>query len=150
MSGTGKSSVVAELRSRGHKAIDTDWNPDYEEPDPELGGPGWVWREERIKALLDEEDAPALFVSACVPNQSKFYSRFDHVVLLTASEESTLQRLAGRTNNTYGRRPGEMEQVLGFKRTIEPRLRRDATLVIDTEASLEEVVDQVIGLVEAN
>ena len=44
-----------------------------------------------------------LFVSACVPNQSRFYDRFDHIVLLTASPELTVQRLSSRTDNPYGK-----------------------------------------------
>ena len=73
MSGTGKSTVIHELAARGFKAVDTDWDPEWEQP-PALSadGPGWLWREDRIAALLDTEDADALFVSACVENQGKF------------------------------------------------------------------------------
>src|SRR6476619_7177249 len=107
MSGTGKSSVIQALKEQGHKAIDTDWNPDWETPpqpgDPHADGPGWLWREDRINELLSSEDTDVLFVSACVPNQSKFYSRFDRIVLLSASPELTVQRLVDRTNNPYGK-----------------------------------------------
>ena len=34
MSGTGKSTVIQELQRRGYKAIDTDWDPEWEEPPP--------------------------------------------------------------------------------------------------------------------
>jgi hypothetical protein len=96
MSGTGKSSVIQALSEQGHKAIDTDWNPDWETPprpgDPDADGPGWTWREDRIDELLSAEDADVLFVSACVPNQSRFYSRLDSIVLLSASTELTMLR----------------------------------------------------------
>jgi dephospho-CoA kinase len=142
MSGTGKSTVIQTLASRGYKAIDTDWDPAWEqETDSE-----WVWREDRIEQLLDTEDAEALFVSARVSNQGKFYDRFDHVVLLTASEEVTVERLARRTNNPYGKTAAEVDQVLAYKKTVEPLLRRGATVEIDTAIPLEEVVSRILSI----
>src|SRR6202035_2205877 len=124
MSGTGKSTIIEELQRRGYRAIDTDWNPEWEEPPPAPSdGPGWVWREDQIGTLLDTEDADVLFVSACVENQARFYPRFDHIVLLTASEQLTRARLARRTANSYGQLPAEVDEVLRFKATIEPALR---------------------------
>jgi len=150
MSGTGKSSVIQALAQRGCKAIDTDWNPDWETPPdlrgPDADGPGWLWREDRINDLLTTEDAEVLFVSACVPNQSKFYPRFDRIVLLSASPELTAQRLAARTNNPYGKSAQDVAEVLHFKSTIEPLLRRGATHEVDTNTPIEEVVARVLEI----
>lgn len=153
MSGTGKSSVIRALAGRGHKAVDTDWNSDWEVPPPAgdraADGQGWLWREDRIKELLDTEDAEALFVSSCVPNQSRFYKRFDRIVLLSASRELTVQRLSGRTNNPYGRSAAEVDEVLHLKATVEPLLRSIATDEIDTDRPLDEVVANVLELAES-
>lgn len=146
MSGSGKSSVIRELARHGYKAIDTDWNPDWEQPAPESEGPGWLWREERIDALLADEAAEVLFIAACVENQGKFYSRFDHIVVLTASPELTVALLAGRRSNPYGKRPEEVDQVLRYKKTIEPRLLRAATAQIDTAMPLDDVVTALVAL----
>src|SRR5579864_9184245 len=153
MSGTGKSSVIAALSERGYKAIDTDWNPDWETPpqpgDADADGSGWLWREDRIGDLLATEDADVLFVSACVPNQSRFYPRFDHIVLLTASAELTTQRLAGRTGNPYGKSAEEVAEVLRYKATIEPMLRSIATDEIDTAMPLHEVVARILEVADS-
>jgi hypothetical protein len=150
MSGTGKSSVIEALASRGFKAIDTDWNPDWEMPPipggPDGDGPGWVWREDRIGELLAREDADVLFVGACVPNQGAFYAVFDHIVLLSASPKLTVERLAKRTSNPYGKSPADVSEVLGFKSTVEPMLRKSATDEIDTSVPLEEVVDKILAI----
>lgn len=150
MSGSGKSSVIEALSNRGFKAIDTDWDPGWEmrpvPGGPDADGPGWVWREDRISRLLATEDADVLFVSACVPNQAKFYARFDHVVLLRVSPELTLERLKGRTNNPYGKSVEDAAEVLRFKSTIEPRLRSGATEEIDTSAPLDEVVARILQI----
>lgn len=149
MSGTGKSSVIRELAARGFKAIDTDsddWSvfADAVPPRP-TGDPDWVWREDRIHRLLSEEDADVLFLSGCKTNQSKFYPRFDHVILLSAPAAVIVGRLASRTGNPYGRDPDEVAEVLTFVETVEPLLRRSATLEIDTSAPLEDVVEAVIA-----
>ncbi len=145
MSGTGKSTLIAELRRLGYKAVDTGWDPDWEEPDtsPDRGS-GWVWREDRIEALLSTEDAEVLFVSACVPNQGKFYPKFDRVILLSAPVDATMERLRDRSNNSYGKRPEDLDEVLRNKVEIEPRLRKGASLEIDTAAPLAEVVAAVL------
>lgn len=79
MSGTGKSSVVAELTELGYTAVDTDEG--WCEPRPD--GRQW-WREDAIQALLATEDSDVLFVAGCEENQVKFHSQFDHIILLSA------------------------------------------------------------------
>ncbi len=135
MSGTGKSTLVAELSSRGYKAVDTDYG--FSERGP---GGDWVWREDLIEQLLTTEDADVLFVSGCATNQGKFYPQFDLVVLLTAPAEVILERLANRTTNPYGKTPEERAEVLANLRTVEPLLRRGAGLEVDTRVELEGVL----------
>jgi shikimate kinase len=146
MSGVGKSSVVAALAARGYKAVDTDYG-DWNEWVEVDGQPDWVWREERMGDLLATEDAELLFVSGTVSNQGKFYPRFDHVVLLSAPTPLILARLASRTNNPYGKSPEERARVLEHIATVEPLLRRRASLEVDTSAPLEEVVETILRLV---
>ena len=155
MSGTGKSTVIKELAARGYKAVDTDddgLSERVEVPEDEPTGldPGqdWVWREDRIQDLLSTEDADALFLAGCAPNQGKFYPQFDHIVLLTAPAHVIVERLGTRTNNPYGKRPEEVARVLGLLQTIEPILRRGAGFVVDTSVPLDQVVATVLRLVD--
>jgi shikimate kinase len=153
MSGTGKSTVIAELAARGYRAVDADAEG-YSEvvcvPVDELTGldPGqdWVWREDRIRALLAEESGSVLFLGGCSPNQGLFYPRFDHVILLTTPAEVIVERLATRTTNPYGKRPEEIARTLALLETIEPLLRRGATHVIDATVPLGEVVETVLQI----
>src|ERR687893_3172237 len=90
MSGTGKSTVIGELAARGYKAVDADSDEysEWVELTRDSGVPGspvepdrdWVWREDRIRALVSGEDADGLFVSGCAPNMRPFLPPFDHVV----------------------------------------------------------------------
>ncbi len=111
-------------------------------------GQDWVWREDRIQALLATEDAGVLFVSGTSPNQGTFYPQFDYIVLLTAPSEVIVERLTSRTNNPYGKSPDEVERVLRLKDEIEPLLRCGASHEIDTSAPLDQVVAEVLLVVD--
>jgi dephospho-CoA kinase len=155
MSGTGKSTVISELAARGYKAVDADYNGLSELVSIPVGsdrsGLGaeqdWIWREDRIADLLSTEDAEVLFLSGTASNQAKFYPQFDHVVLLTAPSSVMTERLVRRTNNPYGKDPNELARALALKRTVEPQLRRGADLEIDTSATIDEVVERILGLI---
>jgi dephospho-CoA kinase len=154
MSGTGKSTVINELAARGYKAVDADEDGFSEMvavPPGELTGhdPGqdWLWREDRIAALLASEDADVLFLSGCAPNQGTFYPQFDHVILLTAPAHVIVARLTTRTNNPYGKRPADVARTLALQQTIEPLLRAGASHEIDTNLPLHQVVAQVLHAV---
>jgi len=155
MSGTGKSSVIAALAARGYKTVDTDYGGWCEAitipTSADRSGLGvteeFVWQEERIAVLLSTEDTDVLFVSGCTSNQSKFYSRFDHVVLLSAPISVMKERLSTRSNNPYGKSPEDLARVLALKETVEPMLRRGADIELDTGAPLDHVVDQLLASV---
>jgi dephospho-CoA kinase len=144
MSGTGKSSALAELERRGFRVVDTDvggWS--------EWVGDGWSWREDRMAGLLAENGDATLFVSGCVSNQGKFYDRFDAVVLLSAPAEVLLDRIESRTTNDYGKAPDERELVLQHLATVEPLLRETSTHELDAARPLEEVVADLAAIGEA-
>jgi shikimate kinase len=150
MSGTGKSTLIAALAARGYKAVDTDadtWCAWVRDTD---GEPDWVWREDRMRALLATEDADVLFVSGCKTNQGRFYPQFDHVILLSAPVPVLLERLASRTTNPYGKKPEELAQILAHVRSVEPLLRRTASLEVDTNAPVAVVVETILQAVCAN
>ncbi len=103
MSGTGKSSALAELGRRGYRVVDTDdpgWREyrEYVESSDEVRRGEWLWVEERITGLLDSDDGRSLFVQGCVGNQSKFYDRFNSVVLLSAPAEVILDRIGAEND----------------------------------------------------
>jgi dephospho-CoA kinase len=152
MSGTGKSTVIRALAARGYKAVDADepgWSEFVDDPDhPGISqsapGRDWVWREDRIQELLCTADADLLFLSGCASNQGKFYPQFDHIVLLSAPVPLMIERLTRRTTNPYGKDPDELAMVLHNTRTVEPLLRRRASLEVDASAPLEQVVQTIL------
>jgi adenylate kinase family enzyme len=141
MSGTGKSRALAELARRGHRVVDTDEDDWTEEvpgaPDARMER---LWREDRIDALLAAHETGALFISGCVPNQGRFYPRFDAIVLLSAPADVILERVVSRRTNDYGKTAAERALILDDLVTVEPLLRAGATAEIDTRRPIHEVV----------
>jgi adenylate kinase family enzyme len=168
MSGTGKSTLLGRLAALGYKTAETDDDPnlrtfvsatgevrrnyasnsaDWAETADQEGE--WLWNEENIQQLLSTEDAEALFLCGTAPNQGKFYPQFDHVILLSAPAQVIVDRVTSRTDNPYGRNPGELADILADLETVEPLLRQGATLEIDTTQPIDEVVRAVLDAVFA-
>ena len=137
MSGAGKTTVLDELRRRGHLTVDTDYG-------------GWelqdrTWDEPRMARLLaDHRD---VVVSGTVSNQGRFYDDFDHVVLLSAPPEVLIARVASRANNPYGRTSGQQAEIRRYLVEVEPLLRRGADLELDGRLPVSALADTVEDLV---
>lgn len=141
MSGTGKSTALAELRRRGFDVVDTDepgWSEWSEQED------GYVWREDRIAELLARDRGVTLYVSGTVSNQGRFYPQFDAVVLLSAPADVLLDRIDTRTTNDYGKTPQDRHLILGHLAEVEPLLRATCTHEMDATQPIEAVVAQLV------
>lgn len=149
MSGTGKSTVLDQLKQRGYRAVDTDYG-DWIEHVPRRDGAGVEpqWRENRIDALITghELSGEALFVGGTVWNQARFRSRFDEVVLPSAPIGVLLARIAHRDTNPFGKTAGERDRIVADAAAIEPLLRSSATVEIDTRRPLADVVGRLTAL----
>ncbi len=151
ISGTDKSSALAELGRRGYRVVDTDdegWREyrKYLEPIDQLHRGEWHWVEERITDLLDFDDGRSLFVGGGTRNQSKFYDRFDAVVLLSAPADVMLDRVARRTTNNYGKTALERAEILADLAEVEPLLREGCTHELDASRPLADIVADLIAI----
>lgn len=138
MSGTGKSTLVAELRRRGYAAYDAD-DDGFSEP-REHGR--WGWRAERVRELLHRSSGP-LFFAGCSEEQVDL--PFDRRVALTAPASVIAERVRARSTNAYGRAPGELEQILDDLSVIEPLLCASADLVLDATQPTAALADRVLA-----
>ena len=141
MSGVGKSSLVRELRRRGHLAYDAD---DDGFSEPRADG-RWGWRLDKVADLLAREPERLLFFAGCSDEQAEL--PFEYRVLLTAPRDVLVDRLRTRTSNAYGRDAHELSQVLADLDEVEPLLRGSADLVLTTTEPLPRVADRLIARV---
>jgi dephospho-CoA kinase len=143
MSGTGKSTVLAELARRGFETVETDvgpWSRWSDEAD------GYVWDEQQVEELLQRERRTTLFVSGTVSNQGRFYDRFDEIVLLSAPAEVLLERIDSRTTNPFGKSVEERERIFADLADVEPLLRATCTVELDATQPVEAVVTRLAAL----
>lgn len=153
MSGTGKSSVIQELVARGYQAYDLDapeWS-EWIDTDPSdmltpTQGKDWVWREDRVRALLSKPGDGMLFISGCAENMEQLFPLIDAVILLSAPVATIMERLATRSTG-YGRVAEERRKVTHLISTIEPLLRTSADYEIDTRRPIHATVDEILRIV---
>jgi hypothetical protein len=112
MSDGGKTTVLNELRRRGHRTVDTDYG-------------GWAladgtWDEQRMQQLLALH--PDVVVSGTVENQGRFYDRFEHIVLPSAPLHVLADRVSRRTGNPYGKPKEQQAEIAHHLETVEPLL----------------------------
>ena len=138
MSGTGKSTALAELRRHGFEAVDTDEHGLTEWSDQEGG---YVWREDRIDRTACAGPRSALFVSGTVSNQGRFYRDFDAVVLLSAPPDVLLQPDREQDDERL-REDAELSATWSCAdlAEVEPLLRATCTHEIDATQPVEAVV----------
>lgn len=146
---TGKSAVCAELRRRGHHAVDGDRELAYQ-GDPETGEPTdgvthehHIWDVGKVRALVADHDEPVTFFCGGSRNFSRFVDLFDGVFVLDVDVDTLRRRLAARTENDWGGRPEERDLVVRLHRTKED-LPADG-IVVDATAPLAHVVDEILG-----
>ena len=143
MSGTGKSTVLAELAKRGFETAETDVEP-WSVWSDEAGG--YVWDEERVVELLRREHETTLFVAGTVSNQGRFYDRFDEVVLLSAPAAVLLERIDSRSTNPFGKSAAERDRILADLAEVEPLLRATCTVELDATRPVEALVTRLAAL----
>lgn len=143
MSGTGKSTALAELRMRGFEVVDTD-EPGWAEWSDEEDG--YVWCEDSIAELLARDVNVPLYVSGTVSNQGRFYPQFDAIVLLSAPADVLLGRIDRRATNPYGKTAEQRELILEHLAEIEPLLRATCTHEIDAAQPVDVVVAELVRI----
>jgi hypothetical protein len=126
MSGTGKSTVLAELRRRGYEVVETD-EPEWMEWSDEDGG--YVWREARVAELLARDGEAPLFVSGTVSNQGRFYPGIED-----------------RTTNDFGKTPADHERLRSDFAAFEHRLRATCTHELDATQPIDDIVAELIQI----
>ena len=117
--------------------VDTDYDG-WELPDG-------TWDEQRMRQLLASNID--VIVSGTVANQDLFYGQFEHVVLLSAPLHVLLDRVSTRRNNPYGKTPDQQADIAQYVDTVEPLLRRGATLELDAQRPATDLADVVEDLV---
>lgn len=160
VAGTGKSTLAKELRRRGYAAYDTEEGFSYHVNKvtgeravyPANPTPEWyeaherVFNEKVLENLFKKHTDEPLFICSITANQAKYYQQFDKIFLLCAPDKTVIHRLGTRTNNYFGRKPLELQRVIGRRQQFEDELKALGAIVIDTTQPIEAVADEILKL----
>jgi hypothetical protein len=160
-SGVGKSTVCDVLRSRGHLAIDADWegynrwvdrgsgevvtDPPYPVPAGWLDRYAWRIIRAKVEALAERAREETAFLCGYVENEAEVRDLFDLVVCLVADAETIRDRLQTRATNAFGRHPEELTAALDLAERIEATYQRLGATIIDARQPAEDVADAVLA-----
>lgn len=155
-SGTGKSTILGELRKRGFATFDTDDLPGVTRLEIKATGApaewpagyidwgyyAWNWQAKPLRAIMNTPGT--IFVGAIVGNQKEFYPLFDRIVVLTIDDDELYRRRTARTSH----RPNDSEEniirsVARNQEKIASFIRAGA-LPIANDRPVATVVDEIL------
>jgi hypothetical protein len=159
--GSGKSTLQKELSTRGLEVYDID--------DPQLGGaynkasgkrvvippapdraPDWFdeheWRIDRgaMSKLKNRATNETIIVCGVAPDDGDILDLFDKIFYLKLDETSLKNRIGVRTDNDYGKNPGELAHILDRKRALDARYGNSVAIVIDATLNPRDIADKVL------
>ena len=159
-SGVGKSTVINELKKRGHTAYDADDRDLHltrleirESGEPVEWPKGYVdwhyysWNanEQRLQELLESDET--VFVCGILGNQEKLYHYFDKLIALSIDPREHERRLLSRPKRDTG------DDDLNNQRRLEKYTEHMAKfesagfIIIDNTGPIEKTVDKITQLI---
>ncbi len=152
LSGTGKSTLYAELARRGHHAVDADAafgyfaDPVSRLPSQLERRANWMWDTKKLRAFADEpRDAP-VFICGGAMNENEFVDLFAKRFMLYVDSDTMLERLLTRTNNDFGKGAEEMAEQLELNMGTVDYAKRIGSTVIHATRPISEVADDIVRL----
>jgi hypothetical protein len=164
--GTGKSSVLRELRARGYwaRGVDEDGYADwvnritgrvdrFPHNDPDLdfhawyAAHYWVLSVRRISILsrAAARFGRPVFLCGSASGDDVVWQLFAKVIALIADERTIIARLAARDND-FGKTPEELADVLFWHAGFEAAYRGFGATIIDATRPLPDVVAEVLAV----
>ena len=130
-------------RRRWRRGRGTGWVPDAVELD--WTSQEWALDVERVAALRDlPHQVGVLF--GIVANEHEARRLFDAVAFLDATPATLAHRLRTRTGNDYGRRPGELDDVLRWAKGARRLHERRGDVVLPNDGSPEHALEGLLEL----
>ncbi|MDQ2972861.1 MAG: AAA family ATPase [bacterium] len=168
ISGSGKSTVKAELVRRGYSALDVDednFKSWYNRKTDELAKEQKTWEEaeadrnwheqhwlkierSRVKKLheVSMQSSSPVFLTGSTPNDKDILDLFDRVIFLQVSNKTLKHRILTRTNNSYGKHPDDLKDILIWNSTAEAQNINYGAVSIDAERPIGQVVNDILQL----
>jgi hypothetical protein len=163
ISASGKSSVLRELRSRGYEALGVDEDLYGEWIDRESGNAEefpesgvddihewfrhhlWALSEEKIAHLhaRSRREGSTVFLCGVAAGDREVWKFFDVVCALVIDEDTIRRRIEAREDD-FGKRPGELAEILGWNQGYAEAYGSFGATIVDATQPLPAVVDEIL------
>lgn len=160
ISGSGKSAVCKDLKAKGHRAIDADWegynywvdrttgevvvDPPYPAPPRWLERFAWEISIEAVESLAATA-LGATFLCGYAENESDVLSHFDEIVCLVIDDETLRHRLSARATNAFGKHPDELAIAVARNQAMKAEYRKKGARLVDATRPLDAVVRDILA-----
>ncbi len=160
ISGSGKSTVGDELLRRGYKVVEADWEPGLSQwVEKETGHPAkheppfseewlakhiWVWNEEKLNQMLDEEQDGIQFLVGGADNMEKFFSKFTKRFFLYVDNELMKRRLQNREPERWPDESAELRRMTEWNNGLLSNPPKNVIL-IEGSQPVNKIADIILG-----
>ncbi|HEY0010315.1 MAG TPA: AAA family ATPase [Candidatus Paceibacterota bacterium] len=151
VSGTGKTSIVRELKRQGENALDIDDYCHWETKDTHIvvdweaaasdewyKNHEWICDIETLRAQLST--SKNIIVAGHSHNLKEYLDSFDKVFVLTCSDKTITQRIAARTDKDFGQHPADGARILEWNKSLPAYMQKLGAEALDAECPTEVTV----------
>ena len=166
ISGSGKTTVLSELRNRGYEAYDVDeagpatakWHNDatgyihpkssvkQEDRTPEfLAQHSWKVPRAEVIDLAQNARTKDIFLGGSISNESELSDLFSRVFALIIDDKTLTHRLKARTNNDWGKSSHELNKTIAANRGLEECYQKLGYVIIDATQPSDVIALKIVG-----
>jgi len=162
-SGSGKTTVGEELKERGYRVIDTDFEeglsswfeaetglkptviPEQPYPKGWLANHIWGWDVAKMNELLDSVKEDSVFFCGGANNYADFSGRFDKIFGLHTDNEELKSRLQLREPQRWTDDSVELERMLKRNDEFIENCSGSEITLIDSSKSPQSIADTILS-----
>lgn len=171
IAGSGKSTVLHELRNQGYEAYDVDeagpvkakWQNTktglvhpassikQKDRTPKfLSEHEWIVPTDSIVTLAKTSLEKIVFLGGSIANETELRGHFSDVFALVLDDETVRHRLLTRISNDWGKNDHEMELTLKTNRELQHRYEKSDYVLIDAHEPVDKIISQILMKIHEN
>lgn len=149
--GTGKTSLISELRNRGEEAHDTDdecvmiskrTGNVIEHRDRKNDPHDWVYPAEKLAELKELSRTKNVFLSGSIDNYEDVRPAVDNYVWMEIPLDELLRRLAQRRND-FGESDSERDYIISLHKEMEA-MGHPKAFKLDATRPIKQIADDLL------
>lgn len=162
IAGSGKSSVLNELKNMGYEVYDADENLSSWEhkitrqrvslSDHKLTtDPGffekhdWYINKEGVRDLAKSATDRTIFLCGSVANEIEVWQYFDKVICLFVDDKTLELRIKSREDKNFGKSEHELKHLIKLNSDVRSKYASLNAVVIDATKPVNEVAEEVLA-----